>query len=264
MPDTLAPDLGLPDAARHGIGGNQAPEAIDLLRTELAEADSDALKRLIADAVALLEGAVTRAFVVDEEFHARLVDAAATWRKRTSFADEVKAEVGTNFIAIVDRETERLEAEKAAIGKPFFNAHRKVTGHFNALAEPLVAGRKHVDRLAQAWLAAQRERAKAEAATKLREAEAAAKAGDTEAAATAATTAAALMQEPARVRTEHGALASGRQGFDVEIIDATLVPREFLVPDLALIKAAVNRRGIREIPGVKITEIVRTRYTKGA
>ena len=56
-----------------------------------------------------------------------------------------------------------------------------------------------------------------------------------------------------RVRSRTGALASLRSTRNFRIVDATLVPREYLVVDDATVRARM-RAGIREIPGIEIFE----------
>jgi hypothetical protein len=62
-----------------------------------------------------------------------------------------------------------------------------------------------------------------------------------------------MPKESSVTRTESGASSHVRKAWKHEVIDATLVPREFCLPVDKLIRQAVVG-GLREIPGVRIYE----------
>lgn len=245
-----------------GIGHNLPPDTLTLLRSTLAEADAEALKLLIPQCLVVLEEHAPRTFTIDLDRQKQMHRAGDVWLGRTAIADEEQAAKAVNFVAVMDREVERLEEEKKAVSPAFFNAHRRVTGYFNQLTEPLTTARKHVDKLMRGWLSSAKVRQEEDAAAKLAESARAAQAGDAATAASYAETAAAIRAGVPRVRTEHGALASGKAGFEIEVLDPVLVPREYLVPSMDLLRMAVEKRGLRNIPGVRITAVTKTSYRK--
>lgn len=66
-----------------------------------------------------------------------------------------------------------------------------------------------------------------------------------------------VVREAARVVSTGGALASASTKWTHEVLDPSLVPRNYLMVNEAAIKAAVAG-GLRNIPGVRIFETVRT------
>lgn len=61
------------------------------------------------------------------------------------------------------------------------------------------------------------------------------------------------------IKTTHGEVSTttGIKYNEFEIIDETLIPREYLMVDESKIKTAINKGGVKSIDGIKIIENVR-------
>jgi len=209
--------------SRHGIGGNAPPLA----------------DRLAMDHAALSTGATNAAQLVPAEIRAIESDDEAG-----DYAEAARAlkEVAKAIEAARTKEKQQILADG-----------RTVDGFFSGLSQPVkdaidkVVGA--INRFQSAKLAAER------AATTARE--------------KAEREAAALFDEPtpmaapvvareaARVVSSGGALASASTKWTHEVLDPSLVPRNYLMVNDGAVKAAVAG-GLRNIPGVRIFETVRT------
>jgi hypothetical protein len=67
--------------------------------------------------------------------------------------------------------------------------------------------------------------------------------------------------EPTRIRGDFGATAYVRRNWTFEVVDLDRVPREYLSLDTEVVREAINRDKVREIPGLRIfeTEALRIR-----
>jgi hypothetical protein len=67
--------------------------------------------------------------------------------------------------------------------------------------------------------------------------------------------------EPTRIRGDYGATAYVTRNWSFEVIDLDQVPRDYMNLDVAVVRQAITRDGIREIPGLKIfqSEALRVR-----
>lgn len=273
--DTLLDD-------RLGIGGNNPPDPIEILRTQLAETHEPLTQRK-DDLLAMGERAP--ASVDDEDTAAKVADAI-----------KACAAFGKN-----------ATAARVAAKEPHLAAGRAVDGWFAALADPVEKVKARLTALLTDYqrrvAAAERARREAEAAElrrqqqeaerqrqeaerQAREARAAArKAEDDKAAAEAermlaeqqardaraaadkakaeaAKASAAAIEKPAelsRQRTDLGAVASLRRTWHFRVVNPEIVPRSFLTVDNAaiasFIKASTDKRTHEcsaTIPGVEI------------
>lgn len=210
---------------RLGIGGNAPPisERLEIEYLSLAKIVTDT-----ADELAVPAGA---AITTPED--------AAAWSEQASTVKGVLRQVEAA------RKGEKDPITKA--GKDVEAFFAKLAAPLEALSTALVGG---INRYQQAQLAEQR-RKQAEAAERERKV-------------------AAALEEPAptppapvaprdagRVAAFGAVKASASVKWKGEVIDATQLPRQYLMPNQAAIDAAVNG-GAREIPGVRIHETVRT------
>ena len=146
-----------------------------------------------------------------------------------------------------------IEAARTKEKQQILADGRTVDGFFSGLSQPVkdsidkVVGA--INRFQSAKLAAER-KAQAEAAEKARlEAVIFDEPAPVEAPVVA--------REAARVVSTGGALASASTKWTHEVVDPSLVPRNYCMVNEAAIKAAVAG-GLRAIPGVRIFETVRT------
>ena len=58
--------------------------------------------------------------------------------------------------------------------------------------------------------------------------------------------------EPTRIRGDYGSTAYVTRQWSFEIVDLDLVPRQYLSLDVAVVREAITRDGLREIPGLRI------------
>lgn len=209
--------------SRHGIGGNAPPLA----------------DRLAMDHAALSTGATNAAQLVPAEIRAIESDDEAG-----DYAEAARAlkEVAKAIEAARTKEKQQILADG-----------RTVDGYFSGLSQPVkdaidkVVGA--INRFQSAKLAAERV---ATAAREKAEREAAALFDEP-----APMAAPVVVREAARVVSTGGALASASTKWTHEVLDPSLVPRNYLMVNEAAIKAAVAG-GLRNIPGVRIFETVRT------
>jgi hypothetical protein len=67
--------------------------------------------------------------------------------------------------------------------------------------------------------------------------------------------------EPTRIRGDYGATAFVRRSWSFEVVDLDRVPRDYMSLDVAVVREAITRDGVREITGLRIfqTEALRVR-----
>jgi hypothetical protein len=197
---------------------------------------------------------------------------------------------------------ERRKVAKA----PFLEGSRTVDGWFGSLAARMTAMAAPLVALCDAWVTAEAKRARAEAearaaaAAKLaaeaaeaarrkleeerkslfadtQETEAATEAAmkTRKAAEAAAAAAVAPVADAVRTYSAHGAVGTGEEVLEIELVDAEKVERRFLVPDVSLaraalkalvatpeMKAAMRKRldgGEQPFPGFKVSIAVKSR-----
>ena len=67
--------------------------------------------------------------------------------------------------------------------------------------------------------------------------------------------------EPTRIRGDYGATAYVTRSWTFEVVDLDRVPREYMSLDVEVVREAITKDGVREIPGLRIfqTESLRVR-----
>jgi hypothetical protein len=58
--------------------------------------------------------------------------------------------------------------------------------------------------------------------------------------------------QPTRIRGDYGAVAYVTRSWTFEVIDLDRVPREYMSLDVEVVREAITRDGVREIPGLRI------------
>jgi hypothetical protein len=260
MPDTMPP-------AEAGIGHNNPPPDMAVLRERLADVDPKDLARLAIELI------VERLPVLTAELDAAIAEHLGVLTKydeeRPELLTEEHAARAANFIKRMQETRKTIEEAFKPAKAPFLSGSRAVDAHFNALRDKLgkaidsIQGRldRYYKKLEQkrreeeASLAREREAAEA----KLREA---AQAEDGAAVQQAAERAAELERAqktaaaPARVRSDHGALLTGKVKYSIVITDKALVPEDYKVVDekkvRTVLEAAHKANAPIEIPGVKL------------
>ena len=69
--------------------------------------------------------------------------------------------------------------------------------------------------------------------------------------------------EPTRIRGDYGALAYVTRSWTFEVVDLDQVPREYMSLDVEVVREAITKDGVREIPGLRICQAESLRI-KGA
>jgi hypothetical protein len=144
---------------------------------------------------------------------------------------------------IAEREAERHEA-----------ARRESEAAAQRAAEEEAEHRAEADRLAQT---AQSPAERRQAAEQLLLAEAAA----TRAA--AAQQATLAKPEPTHIRGDYGSTAYVRKVWTFEVVDLDQVPRDYMSLDVEVVREAINKDAVRDIPGLKIYQS-ETLHVRGA
>ena len=70
--------------------------------------------------------------------------------------------------------------------------------------------------------------------------------------AAAASEQAMAVLEPTRIRGDYGATAFVRRSWSFEVVELDRVPREYMSLDVTVVREAITRDGVREIPGLRI------------
>jgi hypothetical protein len=81
--------------------------------------------------------------------------------------------------------------------------------------------------------------------------------------ATAARQAAATKPEPTHIRGDYGSTAYVRKIWTFEVVDLDAVPRDYMSLDVDVVREAITKDGIREIPGLRIYQS-ETLHVRGA
>ena len=156
------------------------------------------------------------------------------------------------------------EEERTTLVGPLNDHVKLINGRFKAYTDNIKNGQAVLDRKLLDFKRAdeevrrkeEAERHSAEQARQLAEAEKLAKAGLKDAAIEKIDE--ALTSEPEKVPTitrgEYGATATIQKRWNYEIVDLTLVPRQYLELNASAVRAAINQ-GVREIPGLNILQV---------
>lgn len=193
--------------------------------------------RLELDHAALIATGAEAAALVPSEIRAIASDEEAA--AYTDTAADIKA-----VIAQVDA---AFKVEKA----PWLEGGRTVDAFFAAIRDPLKAASARVvealNGRQRALLAAQRKAAAEEAERQRKEA----------IAFDEPVPEVPRVKEAARIVSFSGSKASASVKWKGEVVDLEALPRQYMMPNQAAIDAAI-KGGVREIPGVRIFEDVRT------
>jgi hypothetical protein len=248
-----------------GIGHNQPPEPVDPI-----------------------EGLNARLAVSHADLVARFRDLEiACGRVPDPIASEEDAATATDFIAQCQAQIKKTEAAHKREKDLFLNAGRAVDAFFkrrcdrlNTVLAPAISRLKaYRDELARAEVQRHEEtrRAAAEAAHRAaveaeehraaaerlageaqsldgrrRAAEELRLAEDAAARAAASGEQATAVLEPTRIRGDYGATAFVRRSWSFEVVELDRVPREYMSLDVTVVREAITRDGVREIPGLRI------------
>lgn len=160
----------------------------------------------------------------------------------TTQSDYVKA---GDLLKVIQNRIKAVEDKRKDYTKPLDEMKKKIMADFQSISKPLEEFVAEVKTKMTNWYRADQKRKDEEQAKLEAEAMAKAKAeGKSE-------VEVAIVNE--EVKTQRGDVATTtvKKVWKAEIMDETLVPREYLVVDQVAINKAV-RDGVRSIPGVKI------------
>ncbi len=257
------------DEARFSRGGNNPPELLDL-----------------PDLATMLNPAVMHdQFDIDYAVHLarrqELLDGAerffATVKK---IETEEEAARAADFAGQMGLFWSDVEADRVREVRIFLDAQKAIQGWFKvAILDPIAAVKGDIERKLKPYaerkaadrrkqLATEAREAAAEAQKALDDAEASARPSQLEAAAKLAQASEQAEERLSkatnaglgRVRGTHGTLATVRTSWEHELVDEALVPREWLMVDVAKVRQAIangvrdNADGTPAIPGLKIFE----------
>lgn len=184
--------------------------------------------------------------------------------------DAVTVGRAADFVKQLGVAVKQCEERRTATKQPYIEAGKVIDGAFKTISDRLAAGKREVEAKIHAHqqrVAAEERRKREEEARRLAEeakrAEAAAQTGDALDEAIAAHGQAAAARaatevktaEIARARGEYGAVATVRTTWHHEVTNVADVPREYLMPNDAAIKAAIKAAANPKalvIPGVRI------------
>ncbi len=257
-----------------GIGHNQMPEAIDPiagLNMRLTSRYADLIARFrdlevgcarVPDPIASEEDAATATdFIAQCQVQLRKAEAAHKREK------ELFLRAGRAVDAFFKRRCEKLAA---ALGPPIARlkayrdrvaeAERRRHQEARHLAEAEAAraaaeAERHLADAARLAQQAKSPHDRKRAAQELRQAEMAAEQ------AREAGERAALALEPTRIQGDYGSTAYVTRQWTFEVVDLDRVPREYMSLDVAVVREAITKDGIRDIPGLRIfqSETLRVR-----
>jgi hypothetical protein len=248
-----------------GLGHNQPPEPIDPiagLNARLSESHGDLVSRLrdlevgcarVPDAIASEEDAATLTdFIAQCQASTRKAEAAHKQEKTIYLragravdiffkgrCDKLSAALMPAIArlkayrdTVAEAERRRHQAARRAAAEEVARAAAAAAEH-RATAERLARGAESVE---------DRRRA----AEELRLAEEAFQRAQ------AAGQRAAAVLEPTRIRGDYGATAYVTRNWSFEVVDLDRVPREYMSLDVAVVREAIAKDGIRDIPGLRI------------
>jgi hypothetical protein len=258
-------EIALTFSRSPGIGHNQPPEPLDpieRLNAQLTASYADLLGRfrdleLACARVPNLiesgeEAATATDFIAQCQVHIKKAEAAhkkekelflkagrvvdAFFKRRCEKLTVALAPVSSRLKAyhdaIAEAERRRHEEARRAAEEEARRAAMEAEEH-RALAERLAVGAQGYD---------ERRRA----AEELQLAEEAAERAEM------ANLRASAPMEPTRIRGDYGATAYVTRTWTFEVIDLDRVPREYMSLDVEVVREAITKHGVREIPGLRI------------
>jgi hypothetical protein len=247
-----------------GIGHNRAPEPLDpvaAVKSRLSITHRDLVARFVdlelgcarvPDSIDSEEEAgIVTDFIAQCQIHLRRADRAhklektsflqggrtvdGFFKRRCETLSDALTPVLGRLKAYRDRVTEAASAQHQAARQAAEEESRR------AVAEA-AAHRAEAERLARTTSAEDRRRA----AVQLALAEAASERAD------AWAREAATAPEPPRIQGDYGATAYVTRSWTFEVIDLDRVPRIYLSLDTEAVRAAIIKKGVRDIAGLKI------------
>lgn len=227
MPDDIRYPIAEADPT---VGHNNPPSDLDILRERLAEVDPAAVAQLAVELAVARLPELTQALSDKLDAHAAIVARYDAERPVLETDDHLAK--AANAVKAFKATKSEIEAAFKPAKEPFLSGSRAVDAHFNALrsrlSNCLAPIEKRIDvfyqkkeeerRAEEARI--RKEREEAEAA--LRAAAEAGKAEDLEAAAAKVAEAEAAVKEtaaPTKVRSDHGAVVSGRKKQVLVVVD---------------------------------------------
>ncbi|AWK85062.1 siphovirus Gp157 family protein [Azospirillum thermophilum] len=270
-------------------GGPDIADVLAVLRATLLDPDQPGRSGLVSDLHGLLLAVATADDPARAAGRAKLEAVIARWdAERPEITDDDQAAKATDCAGRVAAALKAEEGARTAAKRPYLDGQKRIDAAFKARSVALEAGlgdnrlrtglrgrlirwtelqqRRQEEARRKADEEARRLAAEAQAAEQaLREA--------AEAAAQGAPVDDALMQQQAaeaaklreqqaavqasaptvdagRIRTDYGTLARAQTRYRVEITDSAALPRQYLIPDIACIKAALEAG--QEIPGARL------------
>jgi hypothetical protein len=268
--------LALAFSRSPGIGHNQPPEPVDPIEginTRLAVSHADLVARFralelacgrVPDPIDSEEDAATATdFIAQCQAHIKKTEAAhkqekelflkagravdAFFKRRCDTLNAALAPAVLRLKAYRDElaraEARRHEATRRAAAEEAHRATAEAELHWTA-AERLAGDAQSFD---DRHRAAQELRLAEEASLR------AAAAGEQ----------AMAVLEPTRIRGDYGATAFVNRSWSFEVVELDRVPREYMSLDVTVVREAITRDGVREIPGLRIfqAEALRVRGT---
>lgn len=145
-----------------------------------------------------------------------------------------------------------VEEERKTFTAPIDEAKKRIMAKAKEITEPLEKYIEKIEKAMGSWYLAEQKRIAEE--NKRLEEEAIAKAQ-----AEQSTSTDIVVPIVESVKTTRGQVSTttGTTYNDFELVDLSLVPREYLMLDESKVKEAINRGGVKEIAGIKIEEKVR-------
>lgn len=270
-------------------GHNQPPELVEMLRSTLVEAasepDDDAtLHELIEQVMGTISDVVTNDATC-EDLNAKakkIVDIGNRWhRERPQIKSDEEHEKGTAFIAAAQTLEGRIETARKSRGTPVFQAKKGIDSHFNTLKNKVTLVRGDVQRKANDFVAQKKREAEARAAEEKRKADEAMRAAQEQARKAEQENDEAAKQKAQEAvmeaqKTEKAAATAGKVGgktdqgvdYHTRTVDVITVDDKSKIPlkiwqdytDQEMVDKiirAARRDGIKDIPGVTVTQEVR-------
>jgi len=268
--------LALSPEPAPGLGHNRPPEPLDPIATldmRLAKTHRELVVRFIDLELGCArvpnpletdeDAAATTDFIAQCQSHIKKAETAHRHEK------EFFLKAGRIVDAFFKRRSTRLTSAMApAVGR--LKAYRQQVAELAAMrheearrandaearraAEEEAEYRAEADRLA---LAAQTPAERQCAAEQLLLADAAATRAE------AAQRVAAAKIEPTHIRGDYGSTAYVRKSWTFEVVDLDRVPRDYMSLDIDVVREAINKDAVRDIPGLRIYQ-TETLHVRGA
>jgi hypothetical protein len=177
-------------------------------------------------------------------------------RRETAEANRKAAEAAMLLAEEETRQRLAKEAEEQALRDKDEETRRKLIAFENETSEEELAA--EAKRLAEI-AAANKAKADAEAEATINEAREAARIKAESVALAAPVILTPIISQKQPIRTESGTTSYQVKTYKFEIVNANIVPLEYLIPDEKKIKSAIDA-GLRYIPGINIYEHMETRF----